>query len=122
MRDQAIAAFGKVELWVAWLDPCSCFFCLAQSQHGTADLPSTSDIEHFILLDLGTFLTEPTNSCLVWAINCTEFGPYLLSQGHYYARGYPAAARLLVLRQTRLIWSLFTCTLPLVGSIIRRFI
>jgi hypothetical protein len=23
MRVQAIAAFGKVELWVAWLDPCS---------------------------------------------------------------------------------------------------
>ena len=22
---QAIAAFGEVELWIAWLDPCSCF-------------------------------------------------------------------------------------------------
>jgi hypothetical protein len=54
MRVQAIAAFGKVELLVAWLDPCSCFFCLAQSQHGTADLPSTSDISHLTLLDRGS--------------------------------------------------------------------
>ena len=30
---QAIAAFGKVELWVAWLDPCSAS-CFAQSRHG----------------------------------------------------------------------------------------